>query len=147
MVVFVVTEFVIIELERTTKQKLNKKWTDPNAPTASLRILSESSAIKFSGLSVAVFRGCLSFCTAATTRSLGSSSIGWPTSLRLRWRWCLARSKSLGWWCMSTRPTRSGRCWSHIRKKGSASAFSWRKSVTDTSKASKGLSGQKSHSL
>ena len=43
----------------------NKNIAYPNAPTASRKILSESKEARFSGLKVAVFRGCLSFCTAS----------------------------------------------------------------------------------
>ncbi len=57
---------------------LPKSETYPKAPTAtvaSLRILSGSRSFSASGRIVAVFRGCLSFCTAEISRYLSDS--GW----------------------------------------------------------------------
>ena len=56
------------EIGRKRTDKTSAKQTKisyPNAPTASRKILSESKDARFSGLNVAVFRGCLSFCTAS----------------------------------------------------------------------------------
>ena len=51
--------------DKSSAKTNKKKISYPNAPTASRRILSESKDARFSGLNVAVFRGCLSFCTAS----------------------------------------------------------------------------------